>query len=59
MQPEERDVAYLWDMLDAARTVTPISPGEASSPSAMFWRMNTARSNKSVCGLWLRREFPN
>lgn len=21
MQPEERDVAYLWDMLDAARTV--------------------------------------
>ena len=21
MRPEERDVAYLWDMLDAARTV--------------------------------------
>lgn len=25
MQPEERDAAYLWDMLDAARTIRDIS----------------------------------
>ena len=27
MQPDQRDVAYLWDMLDAARTVEQLSSG--------------------------------
>jgi len=27
MQPDQRDVAYLWDMLDAARTVEQLSCG--------------------------------
>ena len=27
MQPDERDAAYLWDMLDAARTVEQLSSG--------------------------------
>ena len=29
MQPEQRDVAYLWDMLDAARSVREITSGVA------------------------------
>ena len=49
MQPEERDAAYLWNMLDAARAIRefvsfpmifkrfiPISHGEASLVNAMF-----------------------
>jgi hypothetical protein len=27
MQPDQRDVAYLWDMLDAARTLEQLSSG--------------------------------
>jgi len=27
MQPEERDAAYLWDMLDAARTIEGFTTG--------------------------------
>ncbi len=27
MQPDSRDAAYLWDMLDAARTVKQLSSG--------------------------------
>jgi len=28
MQPDKRDAAYLWDMLDAARTVEQLSSGQ-------------------------------
>jgi len=28
MQPDQRDAAYLWDMLDAARTVEQLSSGQ-------------------------------
>lgn len=27
MQPSERDAAYLWDMLDAARSITRFTSG--------------------------------